>query len=43
MTQGSVLVPLQLDRAEQEAALLDYSLAITHSAVYLHCSGTSRQ
>ncbi|KAI3437923.1 hypothetical protein D9Q98_000368 [Chlorella vulgaris] len=43
MTQGSVLVPLQLGRAEQEAALLDYSLAITHSAVYLHCSGPAAE
>ncbi|EFN55928.1 hypothetical protein CHLNCDRAFT_145198 [Chlorella variabilis] len=39
MSQGSVLVPLRLERAEEEAALLEYSMRTSRGAVYLHCTG----
>lgn len=36
---GSVLVPLQLERAGEEATLLDYAMRTSRGAVYLQCSG----
>lgn len=42
MSQGSVLVPLRLERAEEEAALLEYSMRTSRGAVYLHCTGGVR-
>lgn len=36
---GSMLVPLQLHRAAEEAGLLDYAVHTASGAVYLLCSG----
>lgn len=36
---GSVLVPLQLERAGEEAALLEYAMRTSTGAVYLQCTG----
>ncbi|PSC70801.1 DNA topoisomerase I [Micractinium conductrix] len=38
---GSILVPLKLERAEEEAALLEYAMRSSRGAVYLACSGAA--
>lgn len=39
MSQGSAIVPVQLERAQEEAALLEYAMRTSRGAVYLHCTG----
>ena len=35
----SSIVPIRLERCQEDAALLDYSVRSTDGAVYLHCTG----
>ena len=35
----SIIVPIRLERCQEDAALLRYSVRSTDGAVYLHCTG----
>jgi hypothetical protein len=39
MLNTSVLVPLQLERAREDANLVDYSQRTARGSVYLYCTG----